>query len=75
MFEVYYLSPSSPVREDQIAAIVAHHGGWLDFRDAPEANGSHICLTYEFTSEAAAEIAAGEVRTAGEYVEGPYRYT
>ena len=76
MFEVYYLPPSDPTREERIAAVVARHGGHLDFREAPEVDGSHnVCLTYEFADQAHAEVAAGELQAAGEYVEGPYQYT
>ncbi len=76
MFEVYYLPPSDLAREKRVAAVVVRHGGRLDFREAPEVDGSHnVCLTYEFAELAHAEAAAGELQAAGEYVEGPYQYT
>jgi hypothetical protein len=76
MFEVYYLPPSDVAREERLAAIVARHGGRLDFREAPEVDGSHnICLTYEFAELARSEAAAGVLQAAGEYIEGPYPYS
>lgn len=76
MFEVYYLPPSDPAREERVTDVVARHGGRLDFREAPEVDGTHnVCLTYEFAELSRAEAAAGKLQAAGEYVEGPYQYT
>jgi hypothetical protein len=76
MFEVYYLPPPDPAREERLADAVARYGGRLDFREAPEVDSSHnVCLTYEFASQFDADAAAGAVRAAGEHVEGPYPYT
>lgn len=76
MFEVCYLPPSDPTREQRVATIVARHGGRLDFREAPEVDGSrNVVLTYEFSDEADAKIAVEELRAIGEYVDGPYQYT
>lgn len=76
MFEVYYLPPSDPAREELLTAIAVRYDGWLDFREAPELDGSHnVCLTYEFSSQELAEVAAQQMRSLGEHVEGPYQYT
>ncbi len=76
MFEVYYLPPFDAAREERVAGVVARHGGRLDFREAPEVDGSsNVCLTYEFAELASAEAAAGELKAAGDYIEGPYQYT
>jgi hypothetical protein len=76
MFEVFYQSPTDEAREQRIAGTVARHGGKLDFREAPEVDGSHnICLTYEFANLELAVAAAIELQLSGEYVEGPYQYT
>lgn len=72
MFEVYYLPPVDPVREDRLTRRAAEFGGRLDFREDP---GRNVCLTYEFDVLAAAEAAAEAFRGLGEYVEGPQRYS
>jgi len=75
MFEVYYRPPSDPVREARIFELVGANGGRLDFREAPEVDGSsYVCLTYEFDELPAAEAAAHQIRTLGEHVEGPVEY-
>ena len=75
MFEVYYRPPTDPVREERLLEVVRRHGGWLDYREAPEVDGCHnVCLTYEFDNWDNALTAARQVRDLGEHVEGPGDY-
>jgi hypothetical protein len=75
MFEVYYLPPTDPVREERLLEVVRGLGGWLDCREAPEVDGSHnVCLTFEFNNWGNALTAARQVRDLGEQVEGPGDY-
>ena len=73
MFEVYYHSPEQPALEAELLCIVEKYGGWLDFEE--KAREYTICLTYEFSQEEHAELAAAEIRKHGNYVEGPVQYT
>lgn len=76
MFEVYYLAPTEPSREARIMEVVAARHGRLDYKEAPELDGNHnVCLTYEFDSLRDAETAMRELRSQGERVEGPQRYS
>ena len=76
MFEVYYRPPLDSAREERCTVIVSKHGGQLDFREAPEVDGSdNICLTFELMALSNAEAAAGELRGLGEHVEGPCQYS
>jgi hypothetical protein len=75
MFEVYYAAPSDPVREARLLVVVRCYGGWLDYREAPEVDGSHnVCLTFEFDNWDHALSAAQQLRAQGEHVEGPGDY-
>lgn len=75
MFEVYYLPPVDPAREEALHGQVARFGGRLDFREVPEPHENlGICLTYEFQELAQAEEAAEFLRHHGEHVEGPVSY-
>ena len=75
MFELYYLARTDPAREVRIPCAAGAHGGRLDHREAPETTGSHsVCLTYEFDTLSDAEAAAQQLRSFGEYIEGPYQY-
>jgi len=75
MFDLYYLAPTDPAREVRITHAAGGHGGRLDYREAPETTGSHnVCLTYEFDTLSDAEAAAQQLRSFGEYIEGPYQY-
>ena len=76
MFEVYYKPPSDPMREAKFLQIVIAAGGRLDYREAPEVDGSMSgCLTYEFDDFAAAKTAGKQIRMLGEHVEGPCQYS
>ena len=75
MFELYYCAPTDPVREARLVEAVRLHGGWLDYREAPEVDGSHhVTLSFEFNTWEGAEAAAEQFRTLGEHVEGPGEY-
>ncbi len=75
MLEVYYTAPADSAREARLLDVIRDFGGWLDYREAPEVDGSRsICLTYEFDDWDQAIAAADHVRTLGEYVEGPCEY-
>jgi hypothetical protein len=74
MFEVYYRGPEDAARETRLTADVTAAGGRLDFREPSGADGSSICLTFEFESRAQAESVAVTLRQRGEHVEGVYDY-
>lgn len=66
MFEVYYGPPSDPAYEARLTDLVATLGGRLDYREAPEVDGSsYVCLTFEFESQDAAMRAAERSRSQG----------
>lgn len=76
MFELYYHPPSDLSMEAELTDLVSSFGGWLDYREAPEVDGSSsVCLTYEFADVSAAEHAAGQLRSRGYHVEGVQSYT
>ena len=59
VFELHYRHPSDLTSEAELTSVVSSFGGWLDYRDAPEADGSSsVCLIYEFSDAAAAERVA-----------------
>lgn len=73
---MYYRPPGDPAREERLMKVVSAAGGRLDFREAPEVDGSvSVCLTYEFDDFATAKKVSDRIRTLGEYVEGPSQYT
>ena len=74
MFELYYSSPEDKERESRIIAEVAAGGGRLDFHDPADREGGPVCLTFEFESEAQAELVAAALRERGEHVEGVCSY-
>ena len=75
MFEVYYLPPTDSARESRLLNVVIRHNGRLDCNESPEVDGNHnVRLTYEFDSLNDAEAAAVELRSLGEYLEGPCEY-
>ena len=75
MFEVYDRSPVDPAREAALAECVSSRGGRLDYREAPDDNGTgSVCLTFEFDNIEPARAAAEILRRRGEHVEGPVDY-
>ena len=74
MFEVYYSVPANPEKEANITARVSDFGGWLDYREEPDASQS-VCLTYEFDDFEQARLSASGLRGQGEYIEGPSLYS
>ena len=76
MFEVYYASPESIVRELEIGKLVESYGGKITFREGPndEPPSRYICLTIEFDNRDRAEEAAKKLRDRGEYIEGIQNY-
>ena len=76
MFELYYHPPSDLALEVELTGLVSSLGGWLDYREAPEVDGSSsVCLTYEFADVAAAEQAEKQLRARGYHTEGVQLYT
>ena len=76
MFEFYYPPPSDVAHEARLIEIVSGHGGHLDYREAPEVDGSpYVCLTFEFDSLIAAELAAEQLRSQGHHVETICEYS
>jgi hypothetical protein len=76
MVEVYYKEPSDVAREELLTRKVAEYGGSLTYREVPseEDISRSIILTYEFEIGSQATLAADQLRSLGEHVEGPCNY-
>lgn len=75
-FDVRYVRPRDPSREDRVAADAAKFGGALQYVDETMVSGdiNTVCLTFEFADKRSAEAGAKAVAQSGELVEGPYQY-
>jgi hypothetical protein len=75
MFEVYYVPPVNPQKEDLLTARLSPFGGRLSYRESPSDDGRNsVCLTFEFNDRSQAVIAAESLRGEGVHVEGPLDY-
>ncbi len=75
IIELYYRAPPDVRKESDLSTRIGKLGGWLSFREEPEADGPQsVCLTYEFDTLAKAESVADLLRHEGEHVEGPVEY-
>ena len=74
MIETYCPQPADEAQEAHFASIAKAIGGRLDFREVGEAQGSAVCLTFDFETLEKAESAADQFRRAGVHVEGPSDY-
>ena len=74
MIEAYCPQRTGEAQEAHLTAVAKAIGGRLDFREVGEAQGSAVCLTFDFENLEHAESAAEQFRLLGVYVEGPSDY-